>query len=534
MLKRALLAALPLLLLLAIPVLLRPQDAPPPAGGDRLVILTPHTEAVRREFAAAFRRLYRERHGRDITIDYRNVGGTSDIVRYIADRYEAEFRHLWHTRHSETPWSAAIAAAFSNQRVDPETEPDPLRRAARAAFLASDCGIGVDLFWGGGTYDHGKQARRGFGVDAGVQRRHPEWFHNDILPASFGGEPFYDPAGRYYGVCLASFGICANPDRIAEIGGDIPCTWHDLGEPRFFNTLVIADPTKSGSANKCFESILQQCMSEAAAQYGEAEGPAIGWKNGLNLIKRIVANARTITDSASKVPRDIAAGDAAAGMAIDTYGLSEQDWSERIFEGAPRILYRPPKGGTAVSADPVQLLRGAPNRAAAEEFIDFLLSVEGQLLWNTRPGAPGGPERSALRRPPIRRDLYQPRYTCNFTDPDYDPYLAGADFTYRPAWTSPYFGLIRVLIRCLALDVQQEMRAAWRAILDAGGPERVPQAAAAFDRIPVAYEEAAKAAESLNVSADRTMLDVIDLQRRWSADAVDQYRRAARLAREKK
>ena len=275
-------------------------------------------------------------------------------------------------------------------------------------------------------------------------------------------------------------------------------------------------------------------MSEAAALHGEAEGPAIGWKNGLNLIKRIVANARTITDSASKVPRDIAAGDAAAGMAIDTYGLSEQDWSERIFEGDPRILYRPPKGGTAVSADPVQLLRGAPNRAAAEEFIDFLLSVEGQLLWNTRPGAPGGPERNALRRPPIRRDLYQPRYTRNFTDPDYDPYLAGADFTYRPAWTSPYFGLIRVLIRCLALDVQQEMRAAWRAILDVGGPEQVPQAMSEFDRIPVAYEEAAKAAEALNVSADRTMLDVIDLQRRWSADAVSQYRRAARLAREKK
>ena len=135
---------------------------------------------------------------------------------------------------------------------------------------------------------------------------------------------------------------------------------------------------------------------------------------------------------------------------------------------------------------------------------------------------------------PIRRDLYQPRYTRNFTDPDYDPYLAGADFTYRPVWTSPYFGLIRVLIRCLALDVQQEMRTAWRAILDAGGPEQVPQAAAEFDRIPIAYEEAAAAAEALNVSASRTMLDVIDLQRRWSADAVDQYRRAARLAREKK
>ncbi len=534
MLKRALLAALPLLILLAVPVLLRPKDAPLLSGGDRLVILTPHAEAVRSEFATAFRRHYQARHGRDITLDFRNMGGTSDIVRYIADRYEAEFRRFWTAAHPDTPWSSTIAAAFSNHRVDPERESDPLRRLARQEFLASDCGIGVDIFWGGGTYDHNKQARRGFGVDAGTQRRHPEWFTDAVIPAAFGGEPFYDPAGRYYGVCLASFGICANPDRIGEMGCAEPRSWHDLGKADFFNTLVIADPTKSGSANKCFESILQQCMNEAVLRYGETRGPAIGWQDGFNLIKRIVANARTMTDSASKVPRDIAAGNAAAGMAIDTYGLSEQDWSELIFDGTPHIRYYPPLGGTAVSADPVQLLRGAPNRQAAEDFIDFLLSVEGQLLWNTRPGLPGGPVKHALRRPPIRRDLYQPRYTANFTDPDYNPYIAGAGFTYRAEWTSPYFGLIRVMIRCLALDVQQEMRTAWRAILDAGGPERVLQAAAAFDEIPIPYQEAGAAAESLNVTATRTMLDVIDIQRSWSEKAVEQYRRAARLAQENK
>lgn len=52
-----------------------------------------------------------------------------------------------------------------------------------------------------------------------------------------------------------------------------------------------------------------------------------GWADGMNLIKRIMGNTRTITDSAGKVTRDVASGAAAVGMAIDFYGLTEQEWN---------------------------------------------------------------------------------------------------------------------------------------------------------------------------------------------------------------
>ncbi|MBR2054678.1 MAG: hypothetical protein IJ968_07300, partial [Clostridia bacterium] len=105
---------------------------------------------------------------------------------------------------------------------------------------------------------------------------------------------------------LTTFGMLYNIDRMQEMADPTPpVRWKDIGDARFFRQVIVADPSKSGSANKCFEIILQQCMAEA----GE---PVKGWYNGINLLKRIFANARTITDSASKVVRDVGIGEGAA------------------------------------------------------------------------------------------------------------------------------------------------------------------------------------------------------------------------------
>ena len=525
--RRTLLAALPLLLLLAVPILLKPEQkaVEPDKDAEKLVIVTPHTEPVRAEFAAAFEEHYRKMYQKDIQVEYRTIGGTSDIVRYIADRYEAEFRQ--YRENAGEDWSAEIAAAFPNPRM-----PD---HPARKEFLDTKIGIGIDIFWGGGVYDHNKQAQKGYAVDGGVHQRHPEYLQENIIPEKFGGDVFYDRHGRFYGTCLASFGICYNPDRVKAMTPDsVPDTWHSLGEPRFLNTLAVSDPTKSGSANKCYEAILQQCMQEKVKLLDdEKAGVAAGWLDGFNLIKRIVANSRLITDGASQVPREISSGNAAAGMAIDTYGLSEQQWSGEV-QAYPSIRYLPPRGGSAVSADPVQILRGAPNRKAAEAFVDFLLSVDGQKLWNYRAGTPGGPKKYALRRVPIRRDLYTPEHLQYFADPDYDPYVAGANFVYHAAWTGPAFNLIRVLVKCTVLDTQQELRAAWVAILQAGGPEKVPEAMQEFNKFPVPYSDLRKAAAGLVVNEKNTLLNVVRLQRSWSEQAIQHYRRAAELARQGK
>jgi len=523
--KRVLLPALFLLLLLGVPFFMRPTDrAIVRRTDDELVITSSHTEMIKHEFARAFAQYYRQKTGRTVKVDYRNLGGTSDVDRYVGDRYVGEFRRFWLAK-GET-WDDDISGSFSRDIPDAT----PRQKKARQAFLASDIGIGIDLIFSGGTYEHKRRAKAGYAVDAKVRERHPEYFTSEVIPQNFGGEEFYDKGGRFYGTCLASFGLCYNSDRLAEIGMAPPRQWRDLADPRLFRKVAVADPSKSGSVNKCFEMILQQSIAENLARNKTLDD---GWKEGFALIRRIVANARLVADSAGRVTSEVAGGNAAAGMGIDFYVFTENSWSARCFDGKPKIFYVPPQGGTAVTADQIQLLRGAPNRRVAEHFIDFVLSKDGQRLWDSRIGTPGGPARYELRRPSIRRDFYTPEENRLKVDPDYNPYSAGGDSHYNPAWTGKAFSLIRVLIRTTMIDVADELIAAQEAILAAGGEEKVPEAAAAFDSaLPVAYSEIEKADAALRVSRHHSALDVVKVRREWSLRARDAYRKAAELARE--
>ena len=527
MFKRFLLSLLLPGSLLVIPFCLRPEaERRQTAGGpaDRLVIISSHNKGMKDEYDRAFRKYYREHFGRDVILDFRSPGGTRDVVRYIADRFEAEFRFAWEKEPANGPWTAEIAAAFADPSVEKDPKASAAAKRARKVFLASDVGIGIDLMAGGGTFEMVRHASKGFAVDGKVAERHPEYFRSSSIPESFGGDRLYDAKGRWYGVVLSTFGICCNADRMAEMkNSSFPATWRDLADPRFFNQLSVADPSKSGSANKCFEIIVQQCMAEAG-------NPADGWRSGLNLAKRIFGNARSVTESASQVVQDVTVGDAAAGMAIDTYALSQAAWVKKI-SGGDRVRYITPRGGTAVSADPVQLLRGAPNRLVAERFMDFLLSIEGQKLHCFKAGVPGGPVRNPLNRPAVRRELYSRRYDDFRFEKDYDPYRSGSDFVYRSAWTGRYYGLLSRLIKCIMLEPSNELREAWRAVIAAGGPEKVPEAMAAFNALPFSYEEAAGANRRLRPGPGNSAQDVAAMLRSWSDFARRNYIKAAELAR---
>ncbi|MBO7740989.1 MAG: hypothetical protein J6S21_00405, partial [Victivallales bacterium] len=64
----------------------RSGEALAPAG-ESLVVVSSHNESVRYEFERGFRQWYRARHGREVSIDWRSLGGTSEIMRYIRSTY---------------------------------------------------------------------------------------------------------------------------------------------------------------------------------------------------------------------------------------------------------------------------------------------------------------------------------------------------------------------------------------------------------------------------------------------------------------
>ncbi len=461
-----------LAIIIAVPFLLRPDERLDQNPDRTLVIVSPHNEAIRFEFGRAFGQHWKKKTGQSVLIDWRAPGGTSEIARFLSAEYLAAFEYYWKNM-LDRQWTAEVAGAFDDPRVELPDDPanDTPAQQARREFLSSNVGCGIDLFFGGGAYDFIQQARAGRLVDSGVLERQAQWFEGaDSIPEELGGEQFYDPEGRWVGVCLSAFGIVYNKDALARLGIEQPPSqWADLADPRFRGQIALADPTKSGSVAKAFEMLIQQQIQHSVAQAGGLDGLSAegldqaisdGWYNAMQLILKISANARYFTDSASKIPIDVALGDAAAGMCIDFYGRFQSETLRREAN-SERMVYLTPEGGSSIGVDPIGLLRGAPDPEIAQAFIDFTLSLDGQKLWNFKVGTAGGPTTYALRRLPIKRELYREQYTALRSDPAVDAYAEAKKFTYHPEWTGPLFSVIRFVIRSMCLDPHDELRNAW-------------------------------------------------------------------------
>jgi iron(III) transport system substrate-binding protein len=526
-------------MVVAVPFLFRRSEIESNSAGDELVIISPHNEAIRFEFTRAFTSYYQKTTGRSVHIDWRLPGGTTEIVRYLNSEFEASFRDYW-TRQLRMPWDREVLDAFANPSVPGDLHNGSPGERARYAFLNSDSGCGIDLLFGGGSFDFVNLANRGLLIDSGVLARFPELFRGEgdlAIPRSLGGEPYWDSRGRWVGACLAEFGICYNTEVLARLGVfTAPTQWVDLANERLFNAIAMADPTKSGSVAKAFELIIQQQMNQRLTELGASQGDLTpegreklavteGWERGLQLLIRLAANSRYFSDGAPKVAMDVAYGEAAAGMCIDFYGRFE---SEAVADkkGRSRLEYTSVVGGTSIGADSIAMLRGAPNPQVAKTFIDFVLKLDGQKLWDFRVGTPGGPERYALRRLPIRREFYREPLRAEMADREADPYRDAQAFEYHEAWTAPLFSTIRFLVRVMCIDSREELVAARKAIGDESVDSPVWQKLLDVSR--VRYDVAMQQIRDTLKSADR--VKEVQLAEELTTYFRKQYRDAERMA----
>jgi iron(III) transport system substrate-binding protein len=522
---------------LVVPYAFRPATEAARGDALSLVIITPHPQTVWYEFEHAFSAWHERHYGRPVRIDWRQPGGVGLIHEFLNARYDAV---------------------------------DALRgRAGRGIGT----GIGIDLLFGGGQYDHEVQKKAGHLEPCGIRSGHPELLLPRVIPQALSGEVLYDKDDCYYGTCLAAYGIVSNTEAMMQQGypRDLipPKHWEDLTSPLFFRKIVMADPAMSGAITKAFELVIQQAIDETirerrARGEGDAALPksepsrssqdtsepgdapetekelrplaragaeraavADGFWRGMRRIQLIGANARRVARANSEAVVDVAQGESLAGMCIDYYGLVQAAAVARP-DGGSRVMYVSPVGGSTPDADCIALLRGAPHAELARRFVHFCLTPEGQQLWCYRVGAPGGPIKYALHRPPIRRDMYVEDRLAFFADRDMRPYALAESFTYHPEWTAPLFNFIRVFTRAMCLDPDEELRDAWRAILDAGMAYPESPAMQALQRMPLTYDELF--GEALRKRL-RDPVGVVDLTREWSAFFRANYAEAARIAR---
>lgn len=398
------------------------------ASHGRLVVLTPHNDQIRYEFATAFNRHRIALRRPPVEFDWRSPGGTSDLRKQVISQF----------------------TKLAQSRREPE-------------------GIGVDLFFGGGPFEHDLLAR-GLVVERDRRMVHIPLTAPINLPrqqikacfpdADIGGQPLYrvDADGgpiRWVGTAVSSFGIVWNRQVVAMLGLNEPRGWSDLCQPVYQNWIALADPAHSGSVAATYNTILQ----------------TNGWSTGWLILRRVFANAQYFSSSASKVPLDVSAGEAAAGMCIDFYGRYQ---AGQVPKG--RVGYRDPVRQssstgetnlgleTAVTADPISILVGAPSPKLALAFVTFVLSTEGQGLWQRRLGTEGGPAKYELRRMPVVRSMYRPDEMKHWHDP-VNPFNLARPL---PKGMPSFYKAVAPVTHAMAIDIHGDLRAAWSTLQRSG------------------------------------------------------------------
>jgi ABC-type Fe3+ transport system substrate-binding protein len=191
----------------------------------------------------------------------------------------------------------------------------------------------------------------------------------NILPDEISGaasKRIIDGDVMWVGSAISSFGFTINKEFLETEGLAEPTTWMALGNETYaqFNlfpsvtAIGTADATLSTSNTRMFEIILQ----------------TYGWEDGWELLTLMGANSR-IFDKSESVRDAAIQGIIGAGTTIDFYGYTAQ------LEEPDLCKYVLPQDGTAVNADPIALVSTSEEPEAAQAFIAWVLSPEGQGIW---------------------------------------------------------------------------------------------------------------------------------------------------------
>lgn len=420
---------------------LAPAD---PKTAARLIVVTPHIEQIRVEFADGFDRWHRRVHGQPVIVDYRAPGGTTEILKLLEAMYAAAMQRQ-------------IAAAIVK---NPDALMDPAMRLDVMPAGETD----FDMMFGGGTFDHDRLRSRGVTVASALPRsagtkkvtlsRPRDMPTAARLPELRTIETKATFDGKTLVLRIPIGAITGGVAMIAPLAGDardVSCEVDLTRCERVFNVRISAPPepmftddemaavfgkeNRAGTGqvwqddSKVTPGDKQHWIGTALSGFGivfnrplHAEhhlSTPSGWADlrrpqyagklaladarlsgsvatlydsilnsqgfdeGFATLRDMCANARTFAAASTTPPMDVSQGDAMAGVAIDFYGRFQAQAIMRPGENpeTSRMGYVDPPGAVYVDADPVSVLRGGPNPTIARRFIEFCLTEEAQALW---------------------------------------------------------------------------------------------------------------------------------------------------------
>lgn len=220
-----------------------------------LVVVSPHWEGMRYEFENGFARWRKSKGLAPLSISWRDVGGTSDIVRFVQSEFQV-----------------------TNGRAQRDA-------------------IGVDLVFGGGTDPYLNFAKFGLLAPQNIPTEIISHVAKDVR-----GMPLNNNDNLWFSPTMAAFGIFCNKAVLTRLRLAVPESWSDLMQAGFFGWISSADPRRSGSAHMYYEIILQ----------------AYGWERGWQTIYSLAQNIRSFHAGSGQAVLDTVHGEVACSFAIDS------------------------------------------------------------------------------------------------------------------------------------------------------------------------------------------------------------------------
>ena len=327
------------------------------------------------------------------------------------------------------------------------------------------------------------------------------------IPEKIGQFPINDPAGFYFGFAASGYGIMWTERYVKANKLPDPKEWQDLAKPVYFDHVSIAAPSRSGTTHLTIEAVLQ----------GE------GWAKGWGTVKAMAGNFRNITERSFGVPEAVNSGQVGYGIVIDFFAFSAQ------ASGFPvKFIY--PTVTTIVPAN-VGIVSNAPNKAAAEAFVEFLLSPAGQQVL-FEPG---------IRRLPVNPDVYA-KAPADYPNPFKDPRL-NSMIKFDVAKSEARNDVVDVLFDQLISFQLDSLKAATKAIHEAEAAlarkdnaqarALVAQARELIAAMPVDEATAsAKETASAFTGGKQKGARQAELEQQWAAFAKERYAQAQAKAEE--
>jgi ABC-type Fe3+ transport system substrate-binding protein len=394
------------------------------------------------------------------------------------------------------PYTQAFQKKYPNVRVDMQNR----NTAAAVTFIRETRSSPPDILWASApdAFEVLKKDK----LLAKYQSKAPG------LAEKVGSYPVNDPDGFFTGFAASGYGIMYNTRYLRANSIPAPKEWDDLKKPVYFGHVGISAPSRSGTTHLTVETVLQ----------GE------GWDKGWATLLEIGGNLTQVSDRSFGVPDAVNSGQYGVGIVIDFFGLSAK------ASGFP-VEFVYPTVTTVVPAN-VGIILNAKNQTAAEAFVEFLLSEEGQqILLDPK-----------IQRLPVRLASYD-KAPAGYPNPFKDTSI-GAKVSFDAGISERRYELLNSLFDRAITFRLKELNAAWKAIheaetkLGAGANAEakrlLTEARKLATTVPVTEQEAADAAITgafQEVKAGQKAAGrQAEFEAKWDTAVVKNYAEAKALA----